>query len=76
MMLVLEGSEKASVGYHGYNGHTYGNGAMRQKYGPKYDTGDVIGCCVNTMSRSCFFTYNGIHLGTVITLYDSILDVV
>lgn len=34
-----------------------------QVYGPTYGTGDVVGCCVNMVDGTCFYTKNGVHLG-------------
>lgn len=37
-----------------------GSGAS---YGPTYTAQDVVGCCVNWIDGTCFFTKNGRHLG-------------
>ena len=34
-----------------------------RRYGPKFTTGDVIGCCVNFLDHTCFYTKNGKKLG-------------
>jgi hypothetical protein len=39
-----------------------GPGANKQ-YGPKFSTGDIIGCGIDFRDMSAFFTKNGIHLG-------------
>lgn len=56
--------ERYSYGYHSDDGKTYNcNGTDGQDYGPTFTTGDVIGCCVSFLDRSCFFTKNGAKLG-------------
>ncbi|CAG8730589.1 9378_t:CDS:2, partial [Funneliformis mosseae] len=46
------------VGYHGnkYND----NDAI--SYGPKFMTGDTIGCCLNFRNSTIFYTRNGVNL--------------
>lgn len=41
--------------------HQTGSG---EKYGPQFTTGDTVGCCVDFMEGSCFFTKNGAKLKT------------
>ncbi|KAM4643412.1 ran-binding protein 10-like isoform 3-T3 [Amazona ochrocephala] len=38
-----------------------------QPYGPTFTTGDVIGCCVNLVNNTCFYTKNGHSLGIAFT---------
>jgi hypothetical protein len=38
-----------------------------QAYGPTFTTGDVIGCGLNLVDGSCFYTKNGHHLGIAFT---------
>ena len=38
-----------------------------QPYGPTFTTGDVIGCCINLVNNTCFYTKNGTHLGQAST---------
>jgi hypothetical protein len=60
------GWDEGSWGYHGDDGKTFDNGRnneTRDIYGPRYDTGDVIGCGVNFGQRIAFFTKNGVLLG-------------
>ena len=40
---------------------------VRFQYGPTFTTGDVIGCGLNLLEGSCFYTKNGHHLGTAFT---------
>uniref|UniRef100_A0A8C9FTY0 CRA domain-containing protein n=1 Tax=Pavo cristatus TaxID=9049 RepID=A0A8C9FTY0_PAVCR len=35
-------------------------------YGPTFTTGDVIGCCVNLINNTCFYTKNGHSLGEIV----------
>ena len=61
--LVIVGWDKHSYGYHGDDGHSFCSSGTGQPYGPTFTTGDVIGCCVNLIDNSCFYTKNGINLG-------------
>eukprot|EP01137_Pigoraptor_chileana_P034436 Opistho-2@26975 len=59
----LPGWEKGSYGYHGDDGHSFCSSSSGATYGPAYTTGDVIGCCVNFVESTCFYTKNGVNLG-------------
>ncbi|XP_023325609.1 ran-binding protein 9, partial [Eurytemora carolleeae] len=59
----LPGWDKQSYGYHGDDGHSFCSSGQGQAYGPTFTTGDVIGCGINLMDGSCFYTKNGHHLG-------------
>lgn len=59
----IVGWDKQSYGYHGDDGHSFCSSGTGQPYGPTFTTGDVIGCCVNLIDNSCFYTKNGINLG-------------
>lgn len=63
----LPGWDKQSYGYHGDDGHSFCSSGTGQPYGPTFTTGDVIGCCVNLIDNSCFYTKNGINLGLAFT---------
>ena len=62
----LPGWDKNSFGYHGDDGHSFCSSGSGQPYGPTFTTGDVIGCCVNMIDHSCFYTKNGVNLGKIL----------
>lgn len=77
LLTRLPGWEDDSWGYHGDDGHSFCCQGTGQEYGPKFTTGDVIGCAINLVSGECFYTKNGVHLGIAFTglsgdLYPSI----
>merc|ERR1712062_969980 len=59
----LPGWERQSYGYHGDDGHSFCSSGTGQPYGPTFTTGDVIGCCLNLIDNTCFYTKNGVNLG-------------
>ncbi|KAG6123350.1 hypothetical protein E4U13_007266 [Claviceps humidiphila] len=59
------GWEADCVGYHGDDGRCFTGSNAGQSYGPEFNTGDVIGCGVNFLEHTAFFTKNGVNLGTV-----------
>lgn len=61
------GWEKASYGYHGDDGNAFSCSGTGTKYGPTFGTDDVIGCCINFVDMTCFFTKNGTYLGERLT---------
>uniref|UniRef100_A0A8B9FEP9 Ran-binding protein 10 n=1 Tax=Amazona collaria TaxID=241587 RepID=A0A8B9FEP9_9PSIT len=62
----LPGWDKHSYGYHGVDGHSFCSSGTGQPYGPTFTTGDVIGCCVNLVNNTCFYTKNGHSLGEIV----------
>lgn len=63
-MNVILGWDKQSYGYHGDDGNSFCSSGNGQPYGPTFTTGDIIGCGVNLVDSTCFYTKNGHHLGT------------
>eukprot|EP01102_Stenamoeba_stenopodia_P008828 TRINITY_DN2584_c0_g1_i1.p1 TRINITY_DN2584_c0_g1~~TRINITY_DN2584_c0_g1_i1.p1 ORF type:complete len:905 (-),score=196.48 TRINITY_DN2584_c0_g1_i1:78-2684(-) len=59
--LHLPGGEH-SFAYHGADGRFYADG-QGQQYGPRYRTGDVVGCGIILKTHEVFFTKNGQFLG-------------
>lgn len=59
----MKGCDKQSYGYHGAEGNSFSSSGHGQSYGPTFTTGDVIGCCINFVNNTCFYTKNGIDLG-------------
>ncbi len=57
------GWEKQSYGYHGDDGQSFSSSGIGKPYGPTFTTGDVIGCGVNMIDNTAFYTKNGIKLG-------------
>lgn len=62
----LPGWDKGSYGYHGDDGHSFCSSGSGIVYGPTFTTGDYVGCCVNFLENSCFYTRNGYNLGKLI----------
>ena len=61
---MMPGWENSSWGYHGDDAqifHSYGHGV--RSYGERFGTDDIVGCGVNLVNGTVFFTKNGAHLG-------------
>ncbi|XP_004344420.1 KB07 protein [Capsaspora owczarzaki ATCC 30864] len=58
----LPGWERQSWGYHGDDGHTFASSNTGTVYGPTYTSHDVVGCCINFVDNTCFYTKNGTAL--------------
>ncbi|XP_067931611.1 ran-binding protein 9-like [Watersipora subatra] len=63
----LPGWDNKSYGYHGDDGNSFCCSGQGESYGPTFTTGDMIGCCVNLIDGTCFFTKNGVNLGVAFT---------
>ncbi|KZO99674.1 SPRY-domain-containing protein [Calocera viscosa TUFC12733] len=60
----LPGWEYGSWGYHGDDGHAFTGTHADTDYGPKFTSGDVIGCGVDYTLGTAFYTKNGLMIGT------------
>lgn len=56
----LPGYDSDSWGYHGDDGMTFCCQMTGRKFGPTFTTNDVVGCGVNFMTGTAFFTKNGV----------------
>jgi len=62
------GWDTESFGYHSDDGRLFhGSGTQSAVYGPRFRSGDVVGCGISTSSRRIFFTLNGEYLGPAFT---------
>lgn len=61
---ALPGWRENSFGYHGDDGKSFCSSGTGQPYGPTFTTNDVIGCGINFIDNTCFYTKNGLNLGT------------
>ncbi|KAA3672138.1 uncharacterized protein DEA37_0014248, partial [Paragonimus westermani] len=59
----LPGCEHSSFGYHNDGSVYHGSSSSGLKFGPRIVENDTVGCGIDFMSRSLFFTRNGIFLG-------------
>ena len=59
----LPGWDKGSYGYHGDDGHSFCSSGAGIAYGPTFTAGDYVGCCVNFLENTCFYTRNGCNIG-------------
>ncbi len=59
----MPGWTPGSWGYHGDDGRKFSDFEASELYGPTYGAGDVVGCGIDFMTKSAFFTKNGEKLG-------------
>ncbi|KAJ2553733.1 hypothetical protein EV175_002831 [Coemansia sp. RSA 1933] len=59
----LPGWDIGSWGYHGDDGHIFGGDGRGTDYGPRFTTGDTVGCGIDFVRQRLFFTRNGFFLG-------------
>ena len=52
-----------AYGYHGDDGRKFHTSCSGEAYGPPFTTGDVIGCGINFLKGTAFYTKNGHNLG-------------
>jgi len=57
------GWEPNSYGYHADDGHSFNQTGTGRSYGPTYTSSDVVGCGINFIDNTIFYTKNGVHLG-------------
>lgn len=65
------GWKSNSFGYHGDDGNKYWSEkgcCKNDRFGPSFSTGDVIGCGINNVTRSLFFTKNGYVIDSAFSL--------
>ncbi|GMT00313.1 hypothetical protein PENTCL1PPCAC_22487, partial [Pristionchus entomophagus] len=68
----LPGWDSLSYGYHGDDGNFFSASGTGVSYGPTFGKGDVIGCGLNLVRRTVFFTKNGEDLGPAMEIMDSV----
>ncbi|THH09416.1 hypothetical protein EW145_g2025 [Phellinidium pouzarii] len=59
----LPGWEKNSWGYHGDDGHSFASERDGTPFGPRFTTGDVVGCGIDFGTHKAFYTKNGALIG-------------
>lgn len=60
----MPGWDSTSFGYHGDDGGIFhASGGMVNHFGPSFGVGDTIGCGIDYVMQSIFFTLNGTFLG-------------
>ena len=62
---AMPGWEKHTIGYHGDDGWLYNENSKGKRFGPTFGLTDVIGCGVDFMEKTVFFTKNGELVGIV-----------
>jgi ankyrin repeat protein len=60
---ALPGWNRHTYGYHGDDGAVFHNRGRGTPWGPRYTTGDTVGCGINFRTKEVFFTKNGEFLG-------------
>ncbi|VDM27844.1 unnamed protein product [Toxocara canis] len=58
--------DKCSYGYHGDDGNFFCSSGSGSAYGPTFSSNDTVGCGINLVSKSIFYTKNGANLGECI----------
>ncbi|KAJ2784671.1 hypothetical protein H4R18_000962 [Coemansia javaensis] len=70
----LPGWDAGSWGYHGDDGNGFSGDGRGSPYGPRYSTGDTVGCGFDFARRRVFFTRNGVFLGYAFDAIDADKD--
>ncbi|GMR53292.1 hypothetical protein PMAYCL1PPCAC_23487 [Pristionchus mayeri] len=68
----LPGWDAQSYGYHGDDGNFFSASGTGVAYGPTFGKDDVIGCGLNLVRKTVFFTKNGANLGTALEIGGSV----
>ncbi|VDM95245.1 unnamed protein product [Thelazia callipaeda] len=71
----LPGWDRASYGYHGDDGNFFCSSGTGHPYGPTFKMNDVIGCGIDLVRKSIFFTKNGRNLAEHLNSGVAIKDV-
>jgi Ran-binding protein 9/10 len=66
----LTGWEPGTIGYHADDGNLYRGAGTGTSFGPSYTTNDIVGCGINFVEKSFFFTKNGVLIGEIGNLKD------
>lgn len=66
----LTGWEPGTIGYHADDGNLYRGAGTGSTFGPAYSTNDIVGCGINFIEKSFFFTKNGVLIGEIGNLKD------
>ena len=64
----MPGWNRNSWGYHGDDGKYFEEEEYIVPYGPLYGAGDTVGCGINLVEQTLFFTCNGERLGERLNL--------
>ncbi|KAF0341935.1 SPRY-domain-containing protein [Gigaspora margarita] len=60
---MMPGCEADSWGYHSDDGDFFNCSFMNEPYGPGFKAKDTIGCYLNFINKTAFYTKNGVNLG-------------
>lgn len=74
VLTYAPGWDVNSWGYHGDDGHSFEGSGTGKIYGPQFTTGDIIGCGINLVDKTAFYTKNGIFLGIAFRSINTNMD--
>jgi hypothetical protein len=63
LLFGMPGWHKGSWGYHSDDGNLFAERGAGERYGPTYQTNDIVGCGGSIIRKTIFFTKNGLCLG-------------